>query len=568
MYGQLKLNGINLFFSFWDAAGDRVLCMVLKRLEIIGAGCSGRRRTMTEAKDQKALYGSLKRNVQWISDLMGGSEDLSVRQFQLHAAGRIEAAVLFIDGLIETELVQAHVILPLMTGHSKEGNPYPDALPMRKLAPFDQGSLLRMLKETILPVGTLSSIADQTAFIDKLLSGNVVIVIDGSTEALAAELKGWDERTVQEPSSEAVVRGPREGFTENIRTNTAMLRRKIKNPDLWVINQPICVRSGTKVSIAYLQGTALEQVVDEVKKRLGHIDIDGLLESNQVEELIREVRYTPFPTIANTERPDVVAAAVLEGRVAIFVDGTPFVMMVPAVFTQFFQSAEDYYQPWDMSSLIRMLRYVCFVIALLAPSIYIAFTTFHQEMLPTILLISIASQREGVPFPAFIEALAMEITFEILREAGIRMPKTVGQAVSIVGTLVIGQAAVEAGIVSAAMVIVVAITAISSFVLPSFSLSISVRMLRFIFMALAASFGLLGITVGVFALMLHLCSLKSFTIPYMSPLAPYQNSDQKDTFIRLPAWMMMKRPRLLTQRNLTRQSRAVMDEKLKRPPRR
>lgn len=521
---------------------------------------------MTESSKRQPLHKSLKHNLQWMSNALGGSEDLVVRQLPVHVSSGMEAAVVFIDGMIDTELVQSHVISPLMAGHSKELRFNPDIVPMRKLIPTEPSALLQQLKEYVLPIGTLNKVEDQTTLMEKLLTGHAVILIDNCAEALAAELKGWDERSVQEPSTESVIRGPREGFTENIRTNTAMLRRKIHNPNLWIINQQLKVKSGTKVSIAYLHGTAQEQVVNEVKRRLALIDIDGLLESHQVEELIQEEQYSPFPRIAYTERPDIVASAMLEGRVAIFVDGTPFALLVPAVFIQFFQSVEDYYQPADMSSLIRLLRYLCFFIAMLAPSVYVAFTTFHQEMLPTILLISIASQREGVPFPAFVEAIIMEVTFEILREAGIRMPKTIGQAVSIVGTLVIGQAAVEAGIVSAAMVIVVSITAIASFVLPSYSLSIAARMLRFVFMALAASFGLFGISVGIIALLLHLSSLKSFTIPYMSPLAPFKKSDQKDTLVRLPIWTMLTRPALLAKQNIKRQSRAIMDIRQKRPP--
>ena len=230
----------------------------------------------------------------------------------------------------------------------------------------------------------------------------------------------------------------------------------------------------------FIKGIVNDKVVEEVRKRLDRIDIDGILESGYIEELIQDETYTPFPTVYNTERPDVIAAGLLEGRIAILVDGTPFVLLVPALFTQYFQSAEDYYQRSDFG-LLRMLRYLALFIALLGPSLYIAITTFHQEMLPTALLISLAAQREGVPFPAFIEALMMEVTFEILREAGVRMPRAVGQAVSIVGALVIGQAAVEAGIVSAAMVIVVSITAIANFSFPSFNMAISIRILRFVF---------------------------------------------------------------------------------------
>ncbi|MGZ4133809.1 MAG: spore germination protein, partial [Tumebacillaceae bacterium] len=243
----------------------------------------------------------------------------------------------------------------------------------------------------------------------------------------------------------------------------------------------------------------------------------------------------------------------MEGRVAILVDGTPFALLVPALFVQFFQAAEDYYQRADIGTLLRLLRFLSFFIALLAPSLYIAISTFHQEMLPTSLLISLAAQREGVPFPAFVEAMIMEIIFEILREAGVRMPRSVGQAVSIVGALVIGQAAVEAGLVAPAMVIVVSLTAISNFVFPSFNMAISIRIIRFLLMFLAASFGLYGVTMGLIALVLHLCSLRSFGVPYLAPMAPFILDDQKDALFRPPQWALFSRPRLLSQKNIYRE---------------
>lgn len=283
----------------------------------------------------------------------------------------------------------------------------------------------------------------------------------------------------------------------------------------------------------YLHGSANDRVLKEVRRRLKEIKTDAILESGFIEEFIQDSNYSPFPTVYNTERPDVIAAGILEGRVAIFIDGTPFVLLVPALFSHFLQAAEDYYNRSDYG-LIRALRVVCLGIALLAPSLYIALTTFHQETIPTVLLISLAAQREGVPFPAFFEALLMEFTFEILREAGVRMPRMVGQALSIVGALVIGQAAVEAGFISAAMVIVVAITAISSFIVPGYSVAISIRILRFGMMILAATFGFYGITIGLLAIILHITSLKSFSVPYMTNFGPFIARNQKDVILRLP----------------------------------
>jgi spore germination protein KA len=334
-----------------------------------------------------------------------------------------------------------------------------------------------------------------------------------------------------------------------------MLRRKIRSPNLWIESRVIGTETQTKVAVAYVKGIASEDVVEEVQSRLDRIDIDGILESNYIEEFIQDKQFTAFPTVFNTERPDVVAGQLLEGRIAILVDGTPFALVVPALFTQFFQSPEDYYQRSDFASLIRGLRFLAFFLAVITPSFYIAITTFQQELLPTTLLFNLASQREGVPFPAFLEGLLMEIVFEILREASVRMPKTVGQSISIVGTLVVGQAAVEAGLVTAAMVIVVSITAISNFVMPSFNMGISARILRFFLMALGATFGLYGLFLGVILLVVRLCSLQSFGVPYMSPLAPVKWSDQKDTLFRVPFPWMRLRPRSIPTPNRVRQRR-------------
>ncbi len=276
------------------------------------------------------------------------------------------------------------------------------------------------------------------------------------------------------------------------------------------------------------------------------------MESENIEELIQDETNTAFPTLLNTERPDMTAANLLEGRIAIFVDGTPFVLIAPVTFFTFFQTSEDYYQRFEVATAIRFLRYIAFIISLFGPSIYIAAITFHQEMIPTALLLSLASQREAVPFPAFIEALIMEFTFEILREAGVRMPRAIGQAVSIVGALVLGQAAVEAGIVSSAMVIVVALTGICSFTMPMFNMAFSIRLLRFIMMASAAVLGFYGIALLSLMIIGHLCGLRSFGVPYMTPFAPFVSDDQKDTLFRLPLNMFYSRPEFTSQKGSTR----------------
>ncbi len=490
------------------------------------------------------LNTSLQENIQFINTSLGKSTDIIIREIRIGNEGTIKAGIIYTDGLTDTPSLQNFILETLMLDIK-------GVELQEKITP--EQDLISVLKDFAMTVGEIKDITDFDVLFTGLLSGDTIILIDGYAQGLLISNKQWVERGVTEATAQMVVRGPREGFSENLRVNTALVRRKLKDPNLWMESKVIGKRTKTNVAMMYINGIANDKIVKEVRLRLDKIDIDGILESGNIEELIEDAPLSPFPTIFNTERPDIVAAALLEGRIAILVDGTPFVLIVPALFVQFFQSSEDYYQRADIASLIRLLRFFAFYIALLAPALFIAITTFHHAMLPPALLISLTSQREGVPFPAFVEALIMEVTFEILREAGVRMPRNIGSAMSIVGAFVIGTAAVEAGIISAAMVIVVSITAISSFVSPTYDLAIAVRMLRFVFMAIAASFGLFGVTIGLIALILHLCSIRSFGIPYMSPLAPFNISDQKDTFIRLPKWKMFTRPRLINQQNMTRQ---------------
>ncbi len=414
---------------------------------------------------------------------------------------------------------------------------------------------IEIIEEEALPFGSIKLASDWEQLFSSLMEGETIILLDGKTKAMIVDTKGGEKRSIEEPSSQVVVRGPRDGFTESIRTNTSLVRRRIKDPNLWVESMKIGKVTNTDVAMMYIKGIANDKIVKEARKRLEQINIDSILESGYIEQLIEDQTFTSFPTLYHTERPDAVAGNLLEGRIAIFVDGTPFVLLAPAVFIQFFQSVEDYYARFDIATAIRFLRILIFFISLIAPAAYIAATTFHQEMIPTQLLIAVAAQREAVPFPAFVEAMIMEITFEILREAGVRMPRAVGSAISIVGALVIGQAAVQAGIVSPAMTIVVAMTAIASFATPSFAMAIAARLVRFIFMIGAAAFGFYGIILGIIMLTIHLCGLRSFGVPYMMPFAPLSLVNNEDTLIRAPWWALKKRPPLISSENKVREGK-------------
>jgi len=496
-----------------------------------------------EQKKIEQISSNLQWNLSYIKEVIGNSSDIVIRDFKAGQSGLIDLGLIYTDGLADKSFVQDFVLDTLMVQIRNADVDHTDI----------HTDLFEFIKTQTLPIGEIKEIVQFETLFFHFLSGDTILLMDGFPKCLAIGSRGWADRGVQEPSSQTVVRGPKDGFSETLRTNTALIRRRIKDPNLWLETKQLGKKTKTDVAIMYLKGVANEKMVKEVHTRLDKIKIDAILESGYVEELIQDSTFTPFPTIFNTERPDTVAAAILEGRVAILVDGTPFVLVVPALLINFFQASEDYYQRADIATLIRLLRYLAFFLALLTPSAYIAVTTFHQEMLPTPLLISLAAQRDGVPFPAIVEAIFMEITFEILREAGVRMPRAVGSAISIVGALVIGQAAVEAGIVTATMVIVVSLTAISSFVSPTFNMGIAVRILRFGFMILAGTFGLFGIILGLIAMVLHLSSLRSFGIPYLSPNAPFILQDQKDNFFRLPHWALFARPRLISQKDTDRE---------------
>ncbi|ANC76511.1 hypothetical protein ABE65_006735 [Fictibacillus phosphorivorans] len=476
-----------------------------------------------------------------VKKLLGDPMDLIVREFEFELEHKVTATLLFLEEMNDTQILNEFILLPLMSLSShKQSSP----------VPVDHA--LHYIKQNALALGRVLDVETEDELVEGLLAGFSVLLVEGNTKGLKLGTTGGKVRGIEEPSSEVVIRGPKDSFTESIKTNISLIRRRVRSKDIRVEKFKIGEVTHTDVAIVYLENIANPLLIKEVKERIEGVKTDGLLESGQLEEFIQDETVTVFPQFLNTERPDVVIGNLLEGRVGIIINGTPFVLIAPAQFIQFFQSSEDYYMRYDISTFLRLLRFSVFIISLIAPSIYIALTTFHQAMIPTTLLFGIAAQREGVPFPAIAEALVMEITFEILREAGIRMPRAVGVAVSIVGALVLGQAAVQAGLVSPAMVIVVGITAVASFAIPSFAVATSARLLRFPLMLISSVFGFYGLTLALIVIIAHLSSLRSFGYPYLSPFAPIQTEDLKDSLFRFPIKKLFKRPEKLSKRNQTR----------------
>lgn len=480
---------------------------------------------------QHDFTNSLTYNSSIIKELLSGSADFIERKVTFLEKKNVHATCFYVDGLVNTQIIEK-IVQALMF----EGN---EVILRNDLDTFNIESLL---EEHVLMNTNFIETTELESAIKAILSGDTVLLVDGCKKAFQIPTKGWAARSVSEPQAEQVVRGPRDGFTETIRVNTALVRRRIRDTGFRIEELNIGKRTKTDINIAYINGVVKKGLVDEVKERLEKIDIDGILESGYIEEMIRDAPLSPFTTIMSTERPDKVASSLLEGRVAIFVDNTPFVLIVPTYFWEFLQASDDYYLGFMAGSFFRIVRYTAFILSLTLTSIYIMLVSFHQEMIPTPLALTIASGREVVPFPVLLEALLMELTFELMREAGLRMPKPVGSAVSIVGSLVIGQAAVQAGIVSPFMVIIVATTGISSFVIPNYSASYSIRLVRFPLLLASGTLGLLGFA-SMFALIaIHALSLRSFGESYLSPATPFQPQDQKDTVIRMPWWAMKKRP--------------------------
>jgi len=488
--------------------------------------------TLVESVD---LDSRLEVNLSQIKERFKGSVDVAYREFSLGFDLNKKAGLIYIDGLVSSEITNTSILKPLMF----------ELLQNEELKNMVQGNLVEKIKNCALPNSSVREAKTFQEVIDGILSGDTALLLDDFHTALLIGTRGWEARGVDEPVTEAVVRGPREGFTETIGVNTALLRRKIKNEKLRIESINLGRQTKTPVYIAYVEGIVNEKMVAEVKKRLRRIDIDAILESGYIEQLIEDAPTSIFPTIGNTEKPDILAAKLLEGRVGIFVDGTPFVLTVPYLLIEGFQSAEDYYSRPYYSTVLRLIRYTAFSISVLFPALYVALQSFHQEMIPTSLLISMAGAREGVPFPAYIEAFGMGVAFEIMREAGVRMPRPIGQSVSIVGSLVLGQAAVSAGFISNPMVIVVALTAISGFVVTA--LTDAMAFMRLFFLFCATSLGFFGLLMGILFIEIHLMKLRSFGIPYLYPVAPMNFEELKDVFIRAPLWTQIFRPRLLSK---------------------
>lgn len=495
-------------------------------------------------KIMAAISTNLDENIKVVEELFKNCGDIIKREVEVAASSPFRIYGVYTDGLINRDILENYLLTRVLDaknlgGAVAEGNETPTQLVMQHFsATFD-------VKEA----------TTMDDMIKAVLSGDSAVFVEGASKGLVIATRSWPARGVSEPATESVVRGPREGFTETIRFNTVLVRRRIRDTKLKFKMISYGTRSRTDVAIVYIEDIARPELVEEVEKRLDKYVIDAILDSGYIEQLIEDSWKSPFPQTQATERPDKFAASLLEGKVGILVDTSPFGIIVPATLNAFYQASEDYYQRWQIMSFTRILRYLVSFISFTLPGLYIAILNFHPDILPTPFAISIAASRDGITFSTVTEVIVMEIIFELFREAGIRAPGAIGHVISLVGGLVIGQAAVDAKIVSPMILIIVAFTAICTFAVPDYSLTSAFRLIRYLFIACSAVLGIYGFAIALLLVIAHLSSLESFKMPY---LAPYNISDQnssrdlKDTILRFPTFMQTTRPIFARQMQRTR----------------
>ncbi|WP_082311191.1 spore germination protein [Paenibacillus sp. FJAT-27812] len=507
---------------------------------------SGPSQTLDKHKGEK-ISVRIEDTITFIKSILGSNEDLTIRNF--HVFGQHPAAIIYYSNMINQNTVNSDIVKPLMyipphlIGRSIEITELKDVLLNDAL--YHSESKLE---------GAL------TTLIESILKGETVIIVEGLEEALLIGTRNIDKRAIDQPATEQVIRGPREGFIEPLGTNISLIRYRLQSPDLRIQTMEIGRRTKSKVAICYMDGITNPELVKEVNTRLSKIDIDGVLDSGYLEQFIEDNHYSPFPQVQYTERPDKVVANLLEGRVSILVDGSPLALVVPTVFSQFYQTVEDYTERFVLMSSIRFARLIALMFSLIFPSIYVSIISFNPELIPTEFAVAVAGGRAGVPFPAVIEVMIIEISMEVLREATIRLPQQVGGALSIVGVLVIGQAAVAAGFSSPITIVIIALTTIGSFATPAYNAALALRLLRFPLIIMAGTFGLYGVMIGLILIANHLLSMKSFGVPYLSPLIPAEIQGFKDLLVRGPLWAMSKRPSFLQPVDPTRMDKSTNEE--------
>ena len=475
-----------------------------------------------------SLTSALDENIKIVREIFNNDETINLRIFENQYNG-LKGCIFFIEEMIDTTVINEHILKPILES--------------RVL--LDDVDYITYLSTQVIQSSSLKCSTTIEGLVDAIVSGDTALIIDGCSQYIILSTKGWKGRAIEEPSSERVLIGPKEGFTESLSTNISLIRRKIRTKDLKFHYITVGERTRTKVCICYIDGLVHEEILNNILDKIGNIYIDGIVDVKYIEEFIDDNPFSLFETCNISEKPDVVSGKILEGRVAVLVDGSPSVMTAPTLFIENFMAADDYYINYYYASLGRILRIFGFIATISIPALYLSLVAFHQGTLPTPLLITIYSARVGVPFPSFVELIILLAVFEVLREAGTRAPGSVGQAISIVGVLVLGTAAVEARLVSAPMIIIVGVSSITGLMLPNITGTLS--FLRLGLLLLSSILGIYGYIFGMLALIIHLFSLRSYGVPFMGNLTSLNIQSLKDTIIRAPAWYMRYRPKFMSK---------------------
>ena len=489
-----------------------------------------------ETTEKAKLKSDFDANVAWFRKTFEGGMDVIMREFPAGDPVIARVFAIYVDSMANQEFLSDHVVLNLML--RVRDRDVSTTIPLSR----DAHDVLKDVGITTPDISETDIMEDLVTFI---LSGDAVVLIENRPKGIIVAARGFPNRGVNEADTEVVIQGSKEAFSEVMRFNTCLIRRRIRDTSLKVKQSRVGRRTRTDIALMYIEGIVRPAVLADVESRLENIDIDAILDSGYIEQLIEDNWKSPFPQCQMTERPDTAAAAILEGRIAIIVDNSPFVLIVPTTMNAFFQSVEDYSQRFEIMSFTRALRFIGGFLAVCLPALYIVTVTHHPSMIPMFLALNFAGAGRGVPLPAVGELLIMDIAFEMLKEAGIRLPRAMGGAIGLVGGLIMGQAAVEAGLVSPIAVIVIAATSIAGFAIPHTSLVNGFRLVKYLLIILSAGLGLFGFWLGALVILIHLASLKSFGIPYLFPFAAGEvtgNRDYRDSLFRPPFFMMKNRP--------------------------
>lgn len=473
--------------------------------------------------------------------------DVIIREFSLLAQNiEYKAFVMYIDGMVDSPVINEFILSPLMMRNRANifddkqkkfvSEEKIDNVTLKNFKKSKEKNLVDFIYNSLIPQNSVDKVTDFSDVYSAINMGNCMLFVDSLDTAFNLDVKGFKQRNIDSPSNEVVVRGSQEAFVENIRTNTSMIRRLVNNENLVMETLTVGQITKTQVSIGYIKSLANEDLVAEVRYRINNLSVDYLISSGQLEQLIQDSPESLFPQMVATERPDKVSNYLLEGRVIIIVNGSPYVLVAPGVFVDFITSPEDLNLKYQFSNMQKLIRLLAIFLSLLLPGMYIAIINYHQELIPTELLFTIAAARESVPFPTFVEILLMEISFELIREAGLRVPTPLGSTIGIVGALILGEAAVSASLVSPVLIIIIAITGICSFSIPDFSLNFTFRIYRFIYIILGYVAGFLGISVVLFIQLVIMCKLKSFGSPYITPYILNKNKRSISSYFIPPIW--------------------------------